>query len=429
MKKRVTLKIADICFVYSMVAPIILAIFGYYSPLEKNFMRTVAVLQGPALISGCIYLFYFRLAGIRRNYIILTTATLLTIVVITSGLNNWHTNYTRDGIKFFLAFCYFGFLLGYLANFSERRVKNFTIYWNIFTILLVVFLLVSIILFDYQVQNRFRIPGDISARTGILFFFLSFCALVNFVAIQKFICRMIYALMFFGCSFFGLIAKSRSAIFAFLVNLVFFIFVHLFIVKQSKVQKYLLVSICLVFALTIGFGLFAVKGRNQIDLGLFTVNGKNLKYRILNAMKTSKATVSFLINGNPEAYRSVNRLPLWKDALSKFKSNPIFGVGYGTQYYHEIDKKKRSHPHSVILQFVVETGIVGITIFLAFIMLISKYAIRTYRQIETENGKQFYFFIPFAFFFFLTFANFHFAIHENYFFWYFAGMIAGFDSQ
>jgi len=135
------------------------------------------------------------------------------------------------------------------------------------------------------------------------------------------------------------------------------------------------------------------------------------------------------IDGNPEAYRSVNRLPLWKDAISKFKSNPIFGAGYGTQYYHEIDKEKRSHPHSVILQFVVETGIVGSTLFLAFIILISKYAIRTYRQIETENGKQIYIFIPFVFFFFLTFANFHFAIHENYFFWYFAGMIAGFDDK
>jgi O-antigen ligase len=399
-----------------MASPIILAIFGYYSPLESNFLRTVAVLQGPALISGCIYLFYFRLSGIRRNYIILATATLLTIVVVTSGLKYWHTDWTRDGIKFFLAFCYIGFLLGFMANFSVGRVKNFISYWNIFALLLVIFILISIILFDYQVQNRFRIPGENSARTGILFFFLSFCALIYFAAIQKFICRMIYGLMFFGSSFLGLIAKSRSAIFAFLIYLFFFIFVQFFIVKLSKVQKYLLVSICLVFALTLGFS-------------LSTVKGKNLKYRILDAVKTSKATVTFLINGNPEAYRSVNRLPLWKDALSKFKSNPIFGVGYGTQYYHEIKKEKRSHPHSIILQFLVETGIVGITLFLAFIILIIKYVIRTIRQIETQNGKQIYFFIPFVFFFFLTFASFHFAIHENYFIWYFAGMIAGFDYQ
>ncbi len=429
MNKRAILTIADICIVYTMVSPIILAIFGYYSPLESNFLRTVAVLQGPALISGCIYLFYFRLSGIRRNYIILATATLLTVVVVTSGLKHWHTDWTRDGIKFFLAFCYVGFLLGFMANFSVSRVKNFINYWNIFALLLVIFILISIILFDYQVQNRFRIPGENSARTGILFFFLSFCALINFVAIQKFICRMIYALMFFGSSFLGLIAKSRSAMFAFLVNLFFFIFVQFFVIRQSKVQKYLLVSICLVFILTLVFGLFAVKGRNQIDLGLFAVKGKYLKNRILNVFKASKATITFLISGNPEAYRSVNRLPLWKDALSKFKSNPIFGVGYGTQYYHEIFKEKRSHPHSIILQFVAETGIVGITLFFAFIMLTFNYAIRTFRQIETTNGKQIYFFIPFVVFFFLIFSSFHFAIHENYFFWYFAGMIAGFDSQ
>ena len=61
-------------------------------------------------------------------------------------------------------------------------------------------------------------------------------------------------------------------------------------------------------------------------------------------------------------------------------------------------------------------------------MLIFNYAVRTFRQIETTNGKQIYFFIPFVVFFFLIFASFHFAIHENYFFWYFAGMIAGFDA-
>jgi len=198
--------------------------------------------------------------------------------------------------------------------------------------------------------------------------------------------------------------------------LVFFALVQFTFFKKSKIDKFLLIALFLIFALTLSFGLFSVKG-------------KNLRYRFLNILTTSEETITFIIKGDSGAYKSINRLSLWQDAISKFKLNPIFGVGFGTQYFHQIKKEKRSHPHNIILQFLVETGIIGFTLFLAFILFIVNKAIHVYLKIKTEYGKQIFFFFPFAFFFFLIFACFHFAIHENYFFWYFAGMITGYDFE
>jgi len=415
-QEKLVLNIADICLVYTILSPIILSIFGYYIEIEENFVRTVIVLQGPALISCGIYLYCFGIKSTRENYKIVLLVLFLTIVVLASSLQNWDSDFTKYGLKFILAFCFFGFLLGLAANFTERRAKNFLKYWNIIALLLIIYISISIIFFDYQIQSKFRIPGDNSARTGILFFFFSFCALINFVTVNKYIYRMICAIIFFCSAFFGLIAKSRSAISVFIVNLVFFALVQFTFFKKSKIDKFLLIALFLIFALTLSFGLFSVKG-------------KNLRFRFLNILKTSEEAITFIIKGDSGAYKSINRLSLWQDAISKFKLNPIFGVGFGTQYFHQIKKEKRSHPHNIILQFLVETGIIGFTLFLAFILFIVNKAIHVYLKIKTEYGKQIFFFFPFAFFFFLIFACFHFAIHENYFFWYFAGMITGYDFE
>jgi O-antigen ligase len=103
------------------------------------------------------------------------------------------------------------------------------------------------------------------------------------------------------------------------------------------------------------------------------------------------------------------------------------GVGYGSEYYNEIIKKKFSHPHSVIFQLLAETGLIGFGIFLLFTVFVLKKSIIDYKSLQNTEDKLTYLFYPLSFTFFLLFSCFHFAIHENYFLWYFAGMIVGFE--
>jgi len=123
----------------------------------------------------------------------------------------------------------------------------------------------------------------------------------------------------------------------------------------------------------------------------------------------------------------ISRLPIWKAAVEKFTNNPVWGAGLGSDYHDEITNLNYRHPHSVFLQFLAETGILGFGFYVVFITLIIKKAISDYRLIPNSADKLVYLFYPLSFTFFLLFSNFHFAIHENYYFWYFGGIIAGFD--
>jgi hypothetical protein len=127
------------------------------------------------------------------------------------------------------------------------------------------------------------------------------------------------------------------------------------------------------------------------------------------------------------AGKIISRLPIWKTAVEKFTNNPVWGAGLSSDYYNEIKNLNFPHPHSVFLQFLAETGILGFGLYAVFITLIIRKTISDYRLIPKRADKLVYLFYPLSFTFFLLFSNFHFAIHENYYFWYFGGIIAGFD--
>jgi hypothetical protein len=127
------------------------------------------------------------------------------------------------------------------------------------------------------------------------------------------------------------------------------------------------------------------------------------------------------------AGKIISRLPIWKAAVEKFTNNPVWGVGLSSDYYDEIKNLNYPHPHSIFLQFLAETGILGFGLYAVFITLIIKKAISDYRLIPKSADKLVYLFYPLSFTFFLLFSNFHFAIHENYYLWYYGGIIAGFD--
>jgi O-antigen ligase len=129
------------------------------------------------------------------------------------------------------------------------------------------------------------------------------------------------------------------------------------------------------------------------------------------------------------AYKEIVRLPIWHQAVTDFFENPILGAGFGSEYYNEANHQKYVHPHNVLLQFLAETGLVGLGTFLFFLLAVIKKANDSYRRLETKNDKLIFILYPLTFGFFLLSSCFHFAIHENYFLWYVAGIIAGFTTD
>jgi len=129
------------------------------------------------------------------------------------------------------------------------------------------------------------------------------------------------------------------------------------------------------------------------------------------------------------AGRLIKRLPAWKRAIQIFLKSPMWGAGLGHEYYDDIRLENLRHPHNILLQLLAETGIFGFGFFVLFIISIIRKAIADYRSTQKQDDKLIYLFFPLTFSFFLSFSFFHFAIHENYFFWYFAGMITGFDPK
>jgi O-antigen ligase len=121
------------------------------------------------------------------------------------------------------------------------------------------------------------------------------------------------------------------------------------------------------------------------------------------------------------------RLRIWKDALSKFKKNPVLGSGFGISYHDKISGGTWVHPHNIILEVLTELGLVGLCIFLILFGLIFAKAFLIFKQTSGTDRLTFFFY-PLSLLFFFLFSFLHTDLSTEYFKWYFAGIIAGFDT-
>ena len=122
--------IADVFLVYTMLSPIILNIIGGYIKLTPNFVRTFLVLQGPALIATAIYLKVNGIDSIRKNKKIIFILLGLIVILLVSSIKHWDSNSTRVSLKFFLAYCVFGFFVGMISQIDLYRAKLLNGIWK-----------------------------------------------------------------------------------------------------------------------------------------------------------------------------------------------------------------------------------------------------------------------------------------------------------
>lgn len=401
LKHKNAVLLADIFFVYTILAPIILNVFGSYFKLNENFIRTLIVLLGPAFVSIIIYIKEFGLNLTRKSCYAIFFVFCLTLIIFFSSIKNWDSVYTKEGLKFFIAYCVVGFFFGVTAKVTLHRVKNFNIIWILCSVLFLSFSLHLFLLKGFSLY-RFTLPGDNSARITALFLFFSFCGLNTFLLFKSVTIKLFIGSLTILCVFIAIISSSRSAL------VVFLLIASSYLLFQSIQNKDSFQRLSLIYFLSV-IVLFCC-------LVWFLAIPKNAKDRISNVIRIPEQIIAYILYNEQESYKNIVRLPIWNNAITKFKENPFFGVGYGSQYYNEIQNKKHVHPHSVFFQFMAETGIIGLGTFILFITFVFKKAINDYRSLNAKNDKLTYLFYPLSFAFFLLFSCFHFAIHENYFF-------------
>lgn len=77
------------------------------------------------------------------------------------------------------------------------------------------------------------------------------------------------------------------------------------------------------------------------------------------------------------------RLTIWEDALQVFKADPIFGTGFNTyQYMHRVGPY--SDTHNMYVKVLVETGIVGLSIFLMLFWKMYRVGFKLFRTASDD---------------------------------------------
>ena len=401
-----TLGVADVLLVYTMLAPIILLIIGEYTKLAPNFVRTLIVLLGPGLLAGAIYFKIHGIQALKRSKWIIVCVVLFALVIFIASIKHIDTASTREGLKFFIGWCLFGFCLGIMSNMSIIRSKQFNIIWVVFIIGLLVYAI-------YQqwpnLNRRFYLPGINNAQIGTLFYFFALCVLFKFDSSMKLLARIAVMFLLSACFIVGFYSGTRTAFFGFLISCV----IYLFFYSHIKLNKiYPIIIVCFVII---------------VSLVLLPNVNKSLKKRYVKAFEDAKNVIRYVISNDSDAYNSTVRIRIWKTALDKFKENPVLGSGFGISYPDKISGINFVHPHNIILQILAETGLVGFGVFAILFGLVFKRAFLINRQLAIDNRMAFLFY-PLSLLFFFLLSSFHFDLSSEYFKWYFAGLIVGFDT-
>ena len=407
-----TLGIADVLLVYSMLSPIILLIIGAQIKLTPNFFRTLIVLLGPGMLAGVVYFKVFGIQVLKRSKWIILCMMLFTLIIFLSSIKHMDTELTRESLKFFIGYCLFGFCLGSISNMSIVRSQRFNLIWIIF---ITGFLIYAF--YDQWpiIDQRFYLTGIENAnvvnnaQVGFLFYFFALCVLFKFHSSTKIIERIVIITLLIACSIVGFYTGSRTAFLGFLISLVIYLFYYSHI-KLNKIYPIIIVCFVIIVSLIL----------------LPNVN-QSIKTRYIKAFEDTKKVISYVISADPPSDNSVPRIEIWKEAIFKFKKDPVLGSGFGISYYDSVLDIDVVHPHNIILEVLTELGIVGFCIFLILFGLIFAKVFLIFKQ-TSGTDRMTFFFYPLSLIFFFLYSSLHTDLSTEYFKWYFAGIIAGFDT-
>lgn len=295
-------------------------------------------------------------------------------------------SFIRSDGNFFFCYIIFFILAIPFFNYKKASTLYFVFLFSIFSI----FSLFGIFEYIYG-KTSVMIQTDSSAgkmftalnfahnATGSVYAVVSLFALVFFLNEPKKKLKFIYLFVTIVCLIGLIITKSRGSYIGFAVALIFVLWIN-----YRSLKKFL-----------ISISIFIV-----VSMPIIFLTGAYI--RILQIFKFSKD-----IN---VAYTTVVRLELWKKAWYLFSQSPIFGIGFGR--FNDIEPSSyyrlkgldgilsvyndpnyifsASTAHNSYLQFLAETGIVGLGLIILFWILCYRVIYRAYNFSSSIYNKRIY---------------------------------------
>lgn len=315
---------------------------------SKLNMKIGYILLGFGIIKLGIYLKSDPPCYNKKIYGIFSAFLLLGLISnIIVSQNNGVSNFLSENSVFFYIF-----FLGVFINKKEQLEKcNYIL--GIGTILLC--------LYGIHYGNDYFIGGSISRQRGLLivisvYYFIDFLENVFNYNLKI---KSILNFIILNFSVYALVRlNSRMAFFSIMLSGIIYILYFIFLKKEKKVY-----TILITFLL----------------LGGITYNYTPKSY--INRLKTSFQTKNNVSNED--------RIIMWKAGIEIYKKNPILGVGASPQdvqplLIEYVDKnvekeilrnefirdKKFSRLHNMYLDFIVQSGILGIGYIILLLVLI-----------------------------------------------------------
>jgi len=367
-------------FVNDLIFLLIASLFGLFI-----FFKTI---KYPELWLAVFSLAYFFKGGITSNRIDLTLVTLILAIISVSyyiilkiskktyrnnikiidiiillfslwvGIN-WALSMNVMSIEKYLRFLTLvlvPYILVRLSIQSKDQVKRFLLYFSIGNILIAIISLMKINFINQRLQiyeiNQIPLATSMAITAIILTMFLFHKELLPF-KIKKNLLNVFLTTSILLVLLILILTQTRGVIISLILSIIISIFIIRIISNQriikNKYKYYMILSILIILII--------------------------MPFCGLNILKHSRFT-SVLSGKDP----SINaRIDSIYQSIGDFAENPIFGKGI-----------EKAYPHNIFLDILIEEGIIGIVIFILFLIYYFKMSL-SYLHKTKQNYHLFYF--------------------------------------
>lgn len=311
----------------------------------------------------------------------------------------------------FLRFLLIPFLI-YFLLFNSERYRNL---FFIIIILSIIFVIIDCLFqfFNYSSEKGFQkdlfgyepefapfnrltgpfkdlVPGSYVSKfafIGLIFFH---------IYIKKINLRQIIAILYLAmCGYITFISGERMAFATFGLGLIIYILFNKKFKKHilglSMILMFLLIGLTLKFH--ISFNDYTIKESSPIELGLIVEKKYNCDIGTskicIKEVKFQPSFISVIKNFNVSAYGEIYSL-----ALNMYEDNKIFGIGLNN--FKTLCEKEKiynsklknigcvTHPHNYYIQWLIETGPMGLILFLIYLISILSYILKNNKDYELK---------------------------------------------
>lgn len=341
----------------------------YFGRFHYTFLFSVKPYM---IVLVLLFMFYWRYMKLSQLYLYEKLFLLFMFYYSLTGLT---FNYPDKHLRFIIAnlvilFFYFT-IRGLITNLDENKLNHF--YYHIGIIVIVASFIYYIwglasLKWNFQINNTIdkgvlvdrgmpRMIGVVSTDPNIFVFYLSGFLYYNFERVKESSRYIIGFLL----SFFAIILSfSRGAIIATVITL----FLN-FVFEEKDFKRFIKLGLLLFLFVYLV---------NMINPNIQLI----LKQRFFQ-IKTDGGS---------------GRIQLWKNALTTFKDNPIFGIGLnGTTSYGQWHYNDGHYVHNTFLEVLSESGIIGICIYMFFWVQLLKTA---YLNKKYSSNSNFVFYTLFS---------------------------------